>query len=495
MKFRVALIIILLLFLAGSTAAADSAIINTEKVDQYIEREMKISRIPGLALGIVNDGDIVYLQGYGETGLGNDVDPQTPFIIGSVSKSFTAVAAMQLAEEDRLDLDAPVLEYLPWFDMAGEYDVSKMTVRHLLVQTSGIPWAAGLATLAENSSKSLEEEIRALRDVALEHPPGEHYVYSNTNYNILGLIIDLIADEGYSGHIQNKIFTPLGMENSFLTKEDGENNGMASGHVKWFGFPVATDVQYLDNSLAAGFIISSVEDMCSYMLIHLGRGSYNQSDILSEAGVAELHSPGCVLADDSNYAMGLVARKAEGTTLIMHDGAAQGFNSGMIFSPEEQWGVIVLTNFAGQLELPAMGVALGVSDIIKGSEPESNSRLWNIIYLGVLIILLVLIALTVRSLVMLPKKWAKKIQQNPPRGFFPVFGRFVLPIGLELLVPFLVFLYIPIGAGFSVWSLFALFHPDLIYSLWVLAVLMLFKGLWRSYLAFPIFRFKYGHII
>lgn len=162
---------------------------------------------------------------------------------------------------------------------------------------------------------------------------------------------------------------------------------------------------------------------------------------------------------------------------------------------QEQWGVVVLTNFAGQLELPAMGVALGVSDIIRGSKPESNSRLWSIIYLGVLILLMLLIALTVRSMVLLPKRWAKKIQQNPPRGFLPVFGRFVLPVGLELLVPFLIFIYIPIGAGFSLWSLLALFHPDLIYSLWVLAVVMLFKGLWRSYLAFAFFRPKKGQII
>ncbi len=486
---RVPVLIVLMLVLFSlilpSVAVAENQQgLDIAAIDAFIEEEMRISRIPGLTLGIVKNGEIAYLEGYGHAGKGRDLSPQTPFLIGSLSKSITAVATVQLAEAGLLDLDSPVRDYLPWFEMAGEYDVSAMTVRHLLVQTSGIPWEAGLSTLAENSGLSLEEEIRLLRDVALAHPPGERYIYSNTNYNILGLIIENNSEQGYIAHVESEIFRPLEMQNSYLAISDGESGGMSEGHVKWFGFPVATDIQYLENSLAAGFIISSAEDMSRYMLMHLEEGRYDQLRILSEARVSELHTPGRTVEDENEYAMGLVVREVNDSGLIMHDGATQGFNSGMIFSPEEQWGVIVLANFASQLELPAMGIAMGIADIIQGSTPETGSLTWKMIYLGLLVLLIILVALTVRSIILLPKKWVVRIRENRPRGFFPVFGRIVLPAGLELLVPFLIFIFIPAGAGFSVWSLFMLFHPDLVYSLLLLAALMLIKALWRLYLAF-----------
>lgn len=473
-------------FPAAPSAAEANPEIDRERIDAFIEEEMRTSRIPGLALGIVKNGEIAYLKSYGHAGNGRTLTPQTPFLIGSLSKSITAVATMQLAEADLLNLDTPVREYLPWFEMAGEYDVSTMTVRHLLVQTSGIPWEAGLSTLADDSTLALKEEIRALKDIALAHPPGEQYIYSNPNYNILGLIIEKVSEQGYMAHVENEIFQPLEMQNSYLSKNDGIDGGMSEGHLKWFSFPVTTDVQYLDNSLASGFIISSAEDMSRYLLMHLGKGSYNQSILLSEAGVAELHTPGEVADGESEYAMGLVVKEVEGAGLVMHDGATQGFNSGMILSPEDQWGVIVLTNFAGQLELPAMGIAMGVGDIMQGSSPETDSRTRKMVYLGLLMLLIILIAFTVRSIILLPKKWAVKIKENRPRGFFPVFGRIVLPAGLELLVPYLIFIFIPAGAGFSVWSLFTLFHPDLVYSLLLLSALMLVKALWRIYLLFRI---------
>ncbi len=481
------IIVALLSFFSVVPSAVEANLeIDNESIDTFIKEEMRTSRIPGLALGIVKNGEIAYLKSYGHAGNGRNLTPQTPFLIGSLSKSFTAVATMQLAEADLLNLDAPVREYLPWFEMAGDYDVSTMTVRHLLVQTSGIPWEAGLSTLADDSSLALEEEIRALKDIALAHPPGEQYIYSNTNYNILGLIIEKVSEQGYMAHVENDIFKPLEMQDSYLSKNDGIDGGMSEGHLKWFSFPVATDIQYLDNSLAAGFIISSAEDMSRYLLMHLGEGSYNQSIILSKAGAAELHTPGKVADGESEYAMGLVVREVEGASLVMHDGATQGFNSGMIFSPKDQWGVVVLTNFAGQLELPAMGIALGVADIMQGISPETDSRTRKMVYLGLLTLMIILIAFTIRSIILLPKKWAVNIKENRPRGFFPVIGRIVLPAGLELLVAYLIFIFIPAGAGFSVWSLFTLFHPDLVYSLLLLAALLLIKALWRIYLLFRI---------
>lgn len=243
--------------------------------------------------------------------------------------------------------------------------------------------------------------------------------------------METVSDEGYIAHVENNIFQPLEMQDSYLSKNDGKDGGMSEGHLKWFSFPVATDIQYLDNSLAAGFIISSAEDMSHHLLMHLGEGSYKQSMLLSEIGAAELHTPGQVADGKSEYAM-------------------------------------------------------GVADIIQGISPETDSRTWKMVYLCLLILMIILIAFTVRPIILLPKKWIAKIRKNRPRGFFPVFGRIVLPTGLELLIPYLIFIFIPAVAGFSIWSLFTLFHPDLVYSILLLSALMLIKALWRIYLFFRI---------
>lgn len=486
--FKLCTLIMMIIFLISvlPVSAAGPIDVNSAEIDRFIEKEMQVSRIPGLALGIVYKGEPIYMKGYGTAGKDRPATPQTPFIIGSVSKSFTALAAMQLVEEGKLQLDQTVQDYLPWFSMAGDYDSAEITVRHLLVQTSGIPSEAGVTSLARSSTKTAEEEVRALSKIALASRPGTSYIYSNANYNILGLLIDIISDGGYVNHVQEKIFEPLDMQNSHLSLSEGLEAGMAAGYTKLFGFPLADEVQYLDNSLAAGFIISTAEDMCRYLLMHLNRGVYEGKTILSGDGLIELYRPGQVTVGESNYAMGLVIVEDGDDTLIMHDGGTQGFNSGMVFSPEEQWGVIVLTNVGTMVELPAMPLAIGVADLIRGRTPDTGSKTARNTYLAGLAVMVGLLFLAVRSIILLPKKWAVKIKTNRPQGLLPLVWRFALPVILEAALPLIVFLIIPGGAGFPVWRLLGLFHPDLIWGLLILSGLLLVKVIWRLVIIFQV---------
>ncbi len=477
---------LVLIAIADPFYAASVENLDTGAVDAYIEKEMRASRIPGLALGIVQDGEIIYLKGYGSAGSGREVAPETPFIIGSLSKSFTAAAAMQLVETGKLELDEPVKTYLPWFSMAGEYDADEITVRHLLVQTSGIPNLAGVTSLAESSTKRLEEEVRGLSNTSLEHRPGEAYIYSNANYLILGLLIEAVTGQDYSEYVHSSLFESLAMENSYLSKHEGETGSMASGHVRWFGTAIESDVQYLDNSLAAGFIISSAEDMCRYMLMHINQGSYKGIDVLSTGSVNEIHRPGIVTEDGGGYAMGLLKRIENDTVIMNHDGSTQGFNAAMAFSPEDQWAVVVLTNTSGQIEIPAGSITMGVAEFLMGREPVNSSRVPFFIYLTLLILILMLISLVIRSIIILPRKWGNNIKAKRPRGIPSLLRKVILPLLLELFVPFIILYYIPAGAGFSVWQLLALFHPDLVYGIILLSLLMLAKALWRAFIAIKI---------
>ena len=468
-----------------TTAAAPEGL-DTNAIDDYIEREMRASRIPGLALGIIQDGEITYLQGYGSAGSGQKVAPETPFIIGSLSKSFTALASMQLVEAGKLELDAAVQEYLPWFTMAGDYDAGEITVRHLLVQTSGIPNLAGVTSLAESSTRSMEKEVRDLSTTELVSEPGETYIYSNANYLILGLIIEAVSGQSYSDYVRSHILDPLEMDNSYLSRQKGEAGGMASGHVRWFGLTRESRVQYLDNSLPAGFIISSAGDMCRYLQMYLNQGSYDGTEVLSKDSIEAMFEPGVTGEHGGGYAMGLLKRVEGETTIINHDGSTQGFNAGMAFSPEEKWGVVVLTNTSGQIELTAGAITMGIADFLMGNEPESITRSPFIAYLILLLIILGLLVLAVRSFIIMPQRWKKTLKTNPPRGFKNLARRVILPVVVELLAPFLILVYIPAGAGFPVWRLLALFHPDLVYGLLLLAYIMLAKALWRAFIAIRI---------
>src|SRR5215212_8596203 len=149
-----------------------------DAIDAYVQEQMQEMRIPGAALGIVKGDKIVHLEGFGNADdSGREVTPQTPFKIGSMSKSFTALATMQLVEDGKVDLDAPVQRYIPWFRVADPEASSRITVRHLLNQTSGIPTSAGLTYMhkGDSSNDALEKEVRAMSNVELTHTTGEVY--------------------------------------------------------------------------------------------------------------------------------------------------------------------------------------------------------------------------------------------------------------------------------------------------------------------------------
>ncbi|MCB0112029.1 MAG: beta-lactamase family protein, partial [Caldilineaceae bacterium] len=163
---------------AASDQRAPLRQIDQERIDAYIQARMEAANIPGLALGVVYGDQVVYLKGYGVAGPdGRAVTPQTPFVPGSTSKSFTALAVMQLVEAGKIDLDTPVTKYLPWFRTRDAAASTQITVRNLLYQTSGLPTYAGRQGFTDNDQRSLalENGVRALASVQLSQPAGQGY--------------------------------------------------------------------------------------------------------------------------------------------------------------------------------------------------------------------------------------------------------------------------------------------------------------------------------
>ena len=164
--------------------------------------------------------------------------PQTPFFIGSLTKSFTAVAVMQLVEAGKIELDAPVRRYLPWFRVADDAASARMSVRHLLNQTR-LPMLPGMTVLAnfDDSPDAAERQARSLSTLRLTRTPGSAFEYSNLNYNLLGLTIESVSGEAYADYIQKHIFTPLDMSHSDTSYATAKQNGLAVGHRYGSPFP------------------------------------------------------------------------------------------------------------------------------------------------------------------------------------------------------------------------------------------------------------------
>ena len=264
-----------------------------EEIDAHIERQMERLNMPGVALAIVEGDKVVYLRGFGRARPGGEEPtPQTPFIIGSLTKSFTALAVMQLVEEGKIDLDAPVQHYLPWFRVADPWASAQITVRHLLNQTSGLPTLSGEIQLADLDDRpdASERQARALSTLELTRPVGSAFEYSNANYSLLGLIVEAASGESYADYVQNHIFAPLKMTHSYTSQDEAKQNGLAVGHQYWFVLPFATpNMPIPHGSLPAAVLISTSEDMARYLIAHLNEGRYGDVQILSGSGVEELH--------------------------------------------------------------------------------------------------------------------------------------------------------------------------------------------------------------
>jgi CubicO group peptidase (beta-lactamase class C family) len=355
-----------------SSTMTDSAVLFA-RVDAYVLREMRDIRAPGGALVIVSGGSIVHVRGLGSAAPdGRPVTPSTPFILGSLSKSFTALAVMQLVDSGRIELDAPVQKYLPTFRVRDSSASAAITVRHLLNHTSGIPTPAGMLLVAASAAATRAEQMRLLRGVHLADEPGHAFEYSNANYWLLGLIIESVSGDRYDAYVRRHIFDPLDMRESFTSEDEARAHGLARGYRVWFGFPRAETLPYYSRELAVGYLISSPEDMGRYLMAQLNGGRGPRSRIISERGLATLHTapPG------APYAMGWLVDSIARVQVLWHTGAVANYHSDMLIAPRPNFGVAIFANVNNFLLERQFSEAIkGVGALLLGYDPPPPSAL------------------------------------------------------------------------------------------------------------------------
>jgi len=366
--------------------------IDIAAIDAYVETAMVVAHIPGLALGIVKNDRIVHLRGFGTADpTGRPVTPQTPFILGSVSKSFTALAVTQLIEAGHLELDMPVQRYLPWFRVADASASSQITVGHLLSHTSGFSQSASY--IGEGKERTLEQRIRDLHRAELTHAVGSSFAYSNVNYATLGLLVQTVSGQSYGDYIQQHVFDRLDMRHSFVSQAHAREQGLAAGYRIWFGFPVAANIAYREDRLPSSALISSAEDMTHYLIAQLNGGYFGDRSVASPEAVQAMHAP----SQGAFYGRGWRKTAVNGVPAIWHSGVVSNYQSFVALSPEERWGVVVLMNVRSVLVTTIRRqVARGVVSLLAGRAPPPQRGLsfttrYVLVDLAFLLVMLILI--------------------------------------------------------------------------------------------------------
>jgi CubicO group peptidase (beta-lactamase class C family) len=472
---------------AGATPTTNTPT-NFAAIDAYIEQQMRELRIPGLALGIVQNDQIVHLKGFGIAGPdGRGVTPQTPFQLASLVKPMTGVAIMQLAEAGKLDLDAPVQRYLPWFRVADETASAQITVRHLLYHTSGLPGTLGLEYALSGDARpdALEMRARALRTVPLNRPVGQTYEYSNTGYQLLGLIVQEVSGQSYEGYMREHLFTPLQMQQTFTDWTEARSHNAAAGYRYWFGMPLPGEIAIDRAGLPSGGLTASVEDVAHFLVPQLNGGRFGDTAILSADGIAEMQRPiAHIPSSDEFYAMDWGIQPIGGVPAVSKGGDMGDFKTMMILIPERQLGLVVLMNtnkrfdsYLGDVRLPLIPV--GVAELLLGQPatvfPASSTP--TLLYAVLLTIVAVQVAGMARTVILL-RRWRGRPEQHL-HGWAAVVVRIGLPLLCNLGWGLFALLGVPALFGVPL-SFIRYMAPDFGATLLVSGVIALGWGMMRT---------------
>lgn len=344
----------LLLALAAYSFAQNSIEAVTEKARQTFD-------VPGIAVAVVKDGQVVFAKGFGVRKLGDPapVTANTLFGIASNTKAFTAASVAMLVDEGKVHWNDRVIDYLPAFQMADPYVTREMRVKDLLVHRSGLALGAGDLMFFPASDLSSDEIVKRLRYVPLETSFRSAYAYDNVLYLVAGELIEAVSGKPWNQFIKDRIFTPLGMSASKTSIRDIKpGDDFASPHATVDGTLASIRPDVLDNNAPAGAIQSSVAEMSKWVAMQLNAGEIpggkrlfsaaQSKEMWSEVTPIPIGNPppemATFKANFSAYALGWGLRDYRGYKLVSHTGGLSGMVSQVMLVPDLKLGVVVLTN-------------------------------------------------------------------------------------------------------------------------------------------------------
>jgi CubicO group peptidase (beta-lactamase class C family) len=382
--------------------------------------------LPGISLAVIQGEEVIFAKGYGTAG-SEAVSPQTLFLIGSQSKSFTALGIAILADEGKIDLNAPVRTYIPWFTVADADASERITIRHLLRHTSGLS-ESGFGKVLP-ADLPLEDMIRSLKDAELTAPVGTQFQYFNLGYDILAYVIEVVSGQSYAAFVRERILDPLEM--SSTTAEVSELDKRAQGYSRLFGFPLAVRQVIREYEIAAGFILSNAEDMAKYAVAMKRLVKKTEPMLLSREMSAQMFTPG--IAD---YGFGWWI--SDGGSRIYHGGANEAYHAEVVLYPNLDRAVVYLINEGYFLDhtISIEQLKTSINAILQGSAPPPVSQGWSVRWVGWGIGVLVAGLLVLHTFNFLALRgWRKRVRTYKPLKLaFDVAISFIIPTLILLVI-------------------------------------------------------------
>jgi D-alanyl-D-alanine carboxypeptidase len=316
-----------------------------EGVERFITERLPRSDAPGVVVALTDREQLLgsVAVGLADVAVGRPVRPDDRFQIGSISKSFAAIIAMQEVEAGRLDLQAPVTDYVPWFEVRSPF--APITTHHVLTHTAGL-------IMGTDFGLDAAHQVWALRETECTYAPGERFFYSNDGYKLVGLILESVTGRSFPALLAERLLEPLGMAHSDPAITLETRSTVALPHQRAFddrpthpGQPWMVSPWY-ESATADGGIVSTAADMCAYARLLLAGGDAPGGRLFSEASWRRLSQRAVEDLDEPGawYGYGLVTREVDGRTLIGHSGGMVGYSSYLLLDPEAGLAAVVLMN-------------------------------------------------------------------------------------------------------------------------------------------------------
>ena len=352
----------------------------------FVRRVLADWKVPGAAIAVVRDGETILCDGFGLQTVKRElpVTPRTIFPIASVTKAFTTMLLGMLADEGRLDWDAPVREYLPDFALQDPLASRRATPRDLVSHRTGLPRHDNMWDFCTLDRAGIFERLRHLEPSRAFRTA---YQYNNLMFMTAGVLIERITGKSWEDNVRERLFAPLGMTQSSPTLPPVRGlPELATPYAERRGKAVAIPAKDFTPCGPAGTICSSVADMVHWLEFHLDGGKVGRKRLISAGNLAEMHAPQTIVPGPSawpeipmqTYGLGWMCSVYRGHRRIQHGGAIDGFATLVSFLPEQRFGVVVLTN-KHRHPVPHI-IELSLCDRLLGERTNWNGRMrkqWN----------------------------------------------------------------------------------------------------------------------
>lgn len=482
--------LVISLLLAGSNAFAMRVYDEpfARKLDAFYTSQMNANNLKGMAVIIVNRDRVIYQGNFGMAAEDIPFTALTPFPISSGSKSFLALAVMQLVENGKVELDAPIQAYLPWWQVADAQLSAQITVRDLLNMVTGLVAGPGFYDDPSMSNRlpadtSMENAVRDLRNARARLPLRTRFLYFDGNYWTLAVLVEKISGQTYTQYLKEKILDPLGMKNTTSTVEGMP--GMAEGNLTLFGFPV-TYPETINQKYLVGCcgVITTMEDMGHYLIAQLNEGQYGETRLASPGSMRLMHTPRSDVKDfmGRRYGMGWLVEEEDGIKQLQDQGTWATYSSEMTLLPGQGYGIAIFYNqgcWSPQITgFPS--ILGGTISLLTGDEPRGgiNLRTYSLI---LAVLTLLTIGLEIFALARLPH-WAEKASNIPAWRKYLAIGLPIIEAGLlSFGFPYLVAY---ITAKTFTLKIALLWWTDLAVWFILLSILLLIKATARLWITF-----------